>query len=192
VKPRLLIVTEFNFDGSERVSRIEFWGLETYTAEEWTQAHSGGPWRATKNRVRRDSLDSGLKAYGGLVLERAILRRNAHLRGVAYASWVVGDASDKIIDNSCAVIERWIELGHHRPKRYYSVRNHCFLGCFYRDFPRGIMSNGCWGIQLGGLKTCRTCPAEENEKLCLGRQIRLTGKSIAGVEIPILAEKIKM
>lgn len=188
MKPKLLIVTEFNFDYSERVSRIEFWGLETYAAEEWTQAHSGGPWRTTKHRVQRDSLDSGLKAYGGLVLERAILMRNTRLRGVAYASWVVGDASDKIIANSCGVIERWIELGHHRPKRYYSVRNHCFLGGFYRDFPRGIMSNGCWGIQLGGLKACRTCLAENNSILCNGKRIRMTGRTMTGLEIPVLPE----
>jgi len=187
VKPKLLIVTEFSFDDSERVSRIEFWGLTMYTAEEWTQAHSGGPWRATKHRVERGSLDSGLSAYGGLVLERAILRRNAQLRGVAFSSWVVGEPSDKIAALSCAVIERWFELGHHRPKRYYPIRNHCFLGCFYRDFPRGVTSSGCWGLQLGGLKTCRTCPAEENGRLCTGKRIRQTGKTSGGCAIPVHA-----
>ena len=189
MKPRLLIVTEFKFVDSPRVSRIEFWGLETYSAEEWTRARPGSPWRATKHKSTRNSLDEGLRVHGGLILERAILRRNARLRGVAYSNSIAGDASDKIFAHASTIVERWIELGEYRPKRYFPIRNHCYLSCFSLVFPRGIASDGCWGLQLGGLRVCRTCPAEDNHKLCQGRRIRQTGRTSTGLEIPILAER---
>lgn len=172
---------------SQRLTRIEFSGLQDYSSEEWTRARPGGPWRPTKWRVTSGSLDSGLKAYGELVFERAIMWRDTQLCGIAFSSWAVGDAGDRIMTQAYRLLHTWFECAHHRPIRYLNVRDHAFLGHFYREFPRGVMAGACWAVQIEGLKACRTCPGDEYLELCLGRRIRQSGMTGIGLEIPVLS-----
>lgn len=46
------------------------------------------------------------------------MRRNTKLRGVAFSTWVTGEASDKVMTQSYVLITAWLEFGHHRPHRY--------------------------------------------------------------------------
>ena len=187
MKPKLLLVTEFGFTASQRITRIEFSGPRGCSCEEWTRSTPCGPWRPTKWRVTGRNLNAGLKAYGELVFERAIMLRDTQLHGVAFSSRAMGDAADQIMTQAYRLIDTWFACAHHRSNRLFSIRTHAFLGHFHNEFPRGAIAKGCWSVQTDGLKACRTCPGDENEKLCLGRRIRQIGKTSTGLEIPMLA-----
>jgi hypothetical protein len=186
MKPKLLIVTEFGFTNSKRLTRIEFSGPRGCSSSELTRATPGGPWRPTKWRVSGGNLDAGLKAYGELVFERAIMRRDTKLHGVAFSSRVAGDAEDRIMNQAYRIIDTWFACAHHRNDRLFSIRTHAFLAHFNSEFPGGLLGRACWSVQTDGLKTCRTCPGDEYAELCVGRRIRQTGRTGLGLDIPVL------
>lgn len=188
MKPELLLVTEFGFTNSKRLTRIELSGPRGCSSAEWTRANPGGPWRPTKWRATSGDLDEGLRAFGELVFERGVMRRDTRLHGVAFSSRLVGDPKDRLLDQAVRLIDTWFMCAHHRNNRLFSIRSFAFLGHFYNEFPRGLMEeNRCWSIQTDGLKACRTCPGDEYMELCVGRRIRQTGRTSIGAEIPVLS-----
>jgi|SRR5450759_562664 len=187
MKPELLLVTEFGFTNSKRLTRIELSGPRDCSSAEWTRANPGGPWRPTKWRATSGDLDEGLRAFGELVFERGVMRRDTRLHGVAFSSRLVGDAKDRLLDQAVRLIDTWFMCAHHRNNRLFSVRSFAFLGHFYDEFPRGCLGRACWLVQTDGLRACRTCVANEREEICMGMRIRQMGKTSIGTEIPVLS-----
>jgi len=211
LKNELLMVTEIEFRNSDRLTRYEFLKGDGYTGEEWTRAQPGGQWRRTKNKVTRRRIDYGLSAYQMLCWNYANPLCTARLRGIAVCSGVGSDMEDRLLTAAREIMFLWLvptfqtqptiargggttaagqTLARYRnvlqPPKAINVARHSYLARFDQRFPRGKTGEGCWVVQIEGLRACSNCPAEDDDGLCLGMDIRRSGMTSDGLDIPVL------
>lgn len=207
----LLMVTEVEFRNSNRLMRYEFLKGDDYIGEERTRAHPGGQWRRTKNKVTRRRIDYGLSAYQELCWNYAAPSCEARLRGVAVSSEVGADLENRLLTAAREIMFLWLlptlqtrtvtvrrgsptragqTVARYRyvmqTRQAVSVARHSYLARFESRFPPGITGEGCWVVQVEGLRACSDCPATNEDTLCLGMDIRRSGKTSEGLDIPVI------
>ena len=173
MKSELLMVTEIEFSGSERITRYEFRKGNGYAGEEWTRARPGGPWRPTKNKVSSRRLDIGLSVYQRLCCEHTEPAWKARLRGIAVSNSVSAYTEGRLMRAASNLLFLWLEgtswvrptvvrrrgpttagqtlACYHfviQPPSEILIAFHARFVRFHEQFPRGITGEGCWAVQV--------------------------------------------
>lgn len=163
-----------------------------------------------KKKFTNSRLDEGLEEYQQLCCEHTQPVWKARLRGIAVCSNVATYTEGRLMAAARNLLILWLAgkprnvpgivrrrvppvagatTSSHRyilqPPKEILVAFHAHFVRFNKLFPRGITGEGCWAVQVVGLRACVECPAETNEDLCLGMDIRRTGRTSHGLEVPI-------
>ena len=185
MKRQLLLITEFSFKNSERLSRLELWRGAKFSLEEWTCVGRNDNWARIERVLHDGDLESAVESYGWFIFQRAILDPRATLRGVAVCIGIPDSIKGPLLLEAHRIIrEVWDYCDTFLPE-HVPILFHAFLGKFRTRLPRGIIGDGCWKVQFQGLRACGSCPYE-GHVLCPGRSTVRTGTNSVGMEIPVL------
>jgi len=184
---KLLLVMEYGFKNSEKISRVELWRGNHFTVEEWTCRRRFNSWRHVGETLHRDDLKSGLEAFGWYVYSNGIENAQAVPRGIGACGSVEKETRDQLtaqVDQTLLEIYEFDDNYHEddTPVLYYA-----YVGVFSTKLPRGAVGDGCWAVQFAGLQACKNCEFDDSQ-FCLGRETVLTGRNSLGLEIPILEQ----
>lgn len=184
---QLLLVAEFGIIRTEIRSRFEFFGDDKGRCffGRWTCKRRGDKWLGRPQGNRKYDLTEGLTKFVQYTFETAITNDNNYLRGVATCTGVPKEIIEKTEDGMDRILMKVFRHDVNAWNETLPALFDAYVGRFREDLPRDSVGDGCWGVQLQGLRSCLECDLR-NHPACIGKSMLRTGKNSVGFEIPIL------
>lgn len=183
----LLLVAEYGLLKTEIRNRFEcfrgdddrlFFGT-------WTSFKKGDNWLGRPKGKRKYGLQEGLCTFAEYVFEMAITNENAYLRGVAVNTGAPRHILKETENAAEGILLKTFKFNVNTWNEAAYALFEAYFGRFKNDLPRGSVGDGCWGIQLNGLRICAECQLRD-QRACTGKRMLKTGKNSVGFEIPIM------